>query len=233
MGLDEHAGLAGLVEKGVQLLLEQGFTMSVELLDTYKARYVKRTYSLSNYDLLPNELDMLQKEAGTLKAEVNRRTSVRDGYAAALSRMLAEDEGYQLGDEALQTMSKLLLKFYSGNLSAFEGSCGKVVEQLRKRPIEVKVIAKKGVCEDRLYEICQAAQGKYEKFSDLTGKITEALAKGSARPDWNLLSVLFDGIYIGEPEDLLNYRSSELDGVIYPTKGLGEKISQIKFLPRA
>jgi len=45
-----------------------------------------------------------------------------------------------------------------------------------------------------------------------------------------LLTVLFDGIYIGDPEDLLNYRKDSQAKIWYPTKGLGEKVDGIEFI---
>lgn len=232
MSLEELTVLKRAMQEQICLLLEEGFGMSVELLAIYQRKYAEKKLSLRDYDQQSGELNRLQKEAENLQLKIDDYAFIREGHAAELVQILERDRSYQLRNRTLAAMSKLLLEFYSGNLYAFGVSSRRLNEQLKKQPVEVSVIAEKGACENELYHICKEAEGKYEKFSDLTRKITEALAKGEVRPSWNLLSVLFDGIYVGEPEDLRNYRNGETASIIYPTKGLGEKIARIKFLPR-
>ena len=58
-----------------------------------------------------------------------------------------------------------------------------------------------------------------------------SLMKQADGPGWNLVSVLFDGIYVGEPEDIHNYRiSSGRTSLLYPVKGFGVKIADVKFI---
>ena len=129
----------------------------------------------------------------------------------------------------LERLSDLELRQYAGDLSAIMGDDRLLYEKLFGLPVEVRIAAHLGICEDRLYQILCIFQGRYEKFEDLRCKITTRLSREFAPPGWNRLSVLFDGIYIGEPEDLLNYRQGNRAGILNPIKGLGEKAAEMIF----
>ncbi len=132
--------------------------------------------------------------------------------------------------EALDRLSQLELEQYAGNLRAIQGEDRNIYERLFELPVIVKVIAERGTCEDELYDICVRAERNYVRFLDLRRDITRELAEKFDTPGQNLLTVLFNGIYVGESEDLLNFRKSRPEGIIYPTKGLGEKLAEITFI---
>ena len=50
-------------------------------------------------------------------------------------------------------------------------------------------------------------------------------------PNWRMLSALFDGVYVGDPEDILNRRRYG-DGSIplYNVRVFGIKLAEIRFL---
>jgi len=130
----------------------------------------------------------------------------------------------------LEKLSQLELELYAGNLRAFKGEDIKKRAILLNLPVKVEVTAGRGICDDTLYEICLKLRGKHKTFSDLRIKATDyCLQYFRYKIEWNLLSVLFDGIYAGEPEDLLNYRRGEGE-IFYPIKGLGRKIADILYL---
>ncbi len=132
--------------------------------------------------------------------------------------------------QTLERLSNLSLRQYSGDLAAIRGEDRQLHAQLMESPVEMRVIAQPGVCEEELYEICLQAIGRYPRFIDLRWRITRELSAKFEPPRWNLLSILFDGIFVGEPEDLLNHRNGNPSGVLYPTKGLGTKIAEVIFL---
>lgn len=136
----------------------------------------------------------------------------------------------QVDKEILERLSGLELKQYAGDLRAIEGEDRILYERLFELPVEVRIVAHVGVCGDRLYQICNKFQGRHRSFEELRHQVVARLSTEFAPPGWNRLSVLFDGMYVGEPEDLLNYKQGNREGILNPIKGLGEKIAKITFI---
>ncbi len=132
--------------------------------------------------------------------------------------------------EDLERLSGLELRQYAGDLKAIRGKDIVLYDILMKNSVEVKIIAERGVCSDKLYDICIDLQGRHGKFVHLRRRTMNMLSQEFKGPGSNLLSILFDGVYIGEPEDLLNYRNKNRSGILYPTKGFGEKLAEVNFL---
>ena len=57
----------------------------------------------------------------------------------------------------------------------------------------------------------------------------ELLAR-SHSPGFSILTLIFYGIYVGDPEDLIIHRKGIKGRILYPTKGLGEKLAEVKFI---
>jgi len=134
----------------------------------------------------------------------------------------------------LDRLNNLELEQYAGNLNAFTKEDLIMRERLAATPIDVKMIEPRGVCDDELYDICSPFEGRQETFASLRQGIVDRLRR-EIEPilpffQWNLLTVLFDGVYVGEPEDLLDYRKGNEQGILPPIEGLGKKIADIKFL---
>ena len=109
--------------------------------------------------------------------------------------------------------------------------------KLLKSPVEVNITAQRGLCEDHLYELCLSLQGRYKEFVYSRYKLGELYREfmfkklsENNNPGPCLVSVLFNGIYIGHYKDLLNYRKGNSEKLLYSTKGLGEKIAEVIFL---
>lgn len=136
----------------------------------------------------------------------------------------------QIDPQALDRLSQLELEQYAGNLRAIQGDDRTLYEQLFEIPVSVKLTAQKGICDDSLYEICVKAQGGHESFLDLRRTVTKELGKKFDTPGQNLLTISFNGIYVGDPEDLLNHRNGRPEGILYPTRGLGEKLAEVAFI---
>lgn len=138
----------------------------------------------------------------------------------------------QIDSKELRRLSNLEISRYAGQLDAIRGKDEILVGLLAETPVEVVMVAEEGVCNGTLYNICKRRTGRHKSFALLRGEVIGELAQRFEPPCWNLLSVLFDGIYVGEPEDLYNLRAGEPQGVIYNLKGLGTKLADVKFLKR-
>lgn len=137
----------------------------------------------------------------------------------------------KIDDETLERLSNLELKQYAGDLTTIIEEDKALYEKLLRSPIEIKMIAPKGVCDDRLYEICFSVAGYHERFGIARIKLINNYAKETGNPDkFCLLSMLVNGIYVGHPLDLLNHRNNNPQKIIYPIKGVGQKIAEINFL---
>jgi len=120
------------------------------------------------------------------------------------------------------------LRQYAGE-QFITGELADVWEHLGYYPVEVRMCASRGACDDRLYAICQSVAGSGRTLKAVRQYVVSQLYQIATDPDCNLLSVLFTGIYVGEPEDLLNHWRGS-DDIFYPTTGLGKKIADIHFL---
>ncbi|MEN9626272.1 MAG: hypothetical protein RL557_600 [archaeon] len=134
----------------------------------------------------------------------------------------------------LERLSNLDLRVYVGDTNAIRGEDKRLYEQLMQTSVEVIMpseagMSQQGTCEEPLYQICLGAQGVYNAFIDARQHVMGKLLREISGPGFNLLSILFEGIYVGEPEDLLNYRNGNSAGIRYPTKGLGNKLAAIRF----
>lgn len=140
----------------------------------------------------------------------------------------------------LERLSNLELRQYAGNLNAISGEDATIYDMLVESPIKIKVTAQRGICEDELYDICLSLEGRHDRFIDVRHAIIESYIKkispmqkmrdtGVAQSPC-LLSMLFDGIYVGDSEDLLNYRNNNQAGILYNTKGLGAKLAEVTFI---
>ena len=137
----------------------------------------------------------------------------------------------EIETQTLSRLSHLELRQYAGELNAIAGEDTRLFGSLLSSPVEVTVAAEKGICDDRFYEICLKSQGKYGKFVDVRHKVTQDLSAQSTNPNcWNLLTVLFDGVYVGDPEDVLYWRENQKKKILFPIQGLGKKVAEVKFV---
>jgi len=144
--------------------------------------------------------------------------------------------------KTLRDLSALQLDVYAGNIGKIFGEDGIIEKKLTETPVRAKVIAQEKDCDAGLYRVGLEIQGEYKSFKELRRAVVRHLQQlpsvpGSRvpglnipiSPEWNLISVLFDGIYIGEPEDLLNHWTGT-GNIFTDIKGLGEKLAEIEFL---
>lgn len=143
----------------------------------------------------------------------------------------------QIDYQTLERLSNLELRQYTGDLTAIVADDRVLYNELMESPVEVRVTAQRGLCEGGLYEICLSVQGRHKRFVDVRhaviNKYTRDMKPFEKMVDAGkvqspcLLTVLFDGIYVGDSEDLFTYRNGVSGRIWYPTKGLGEKIAEI------
>lgn len=135
-----------------------------------------------------------------------------------------------IDSKTLERLSNLELRQYAGELNAIVGKDRILFEELNESSVEVVMIAPREICDDRLYDICLSMHKKHEMFFMLRHRILDKLSKKYEELKAHLLTVLFDGIYVGEPEDLFNYRNGRQTRILYPTKGLGSKLADVTFI---
>lgn len=129
--------------------------------------------------------------------------------------------------DVLEDLSREELEVYSGNSSARTPESRKRWESLMCSPVRMKVCAGRDECDENLWDLCLRMQGRHEQFMDLRVKINDELMK---RYPQFMLTVVFDGVYIGEPEDLRNLRAENGQRVMYEVKGFGRKVGDIEFV---
>jgi len=147
--------------------------------------------------------------------------------------------------EIRKRLGQLELEEYAGNLGAFSSEDKTIHEQLMRMPVEMRRIPLKKECDGSLVALCSELAGKYESLIDLRIKIIEAYTTRrkplekmqtlGAMQSPCLFAILVDGLYLGDPEDILNKRKQIANGsmtppeIWYPIQGLGEKIAEIIF----
>lgn len=133
--------------------------------------------------------------------------------------------------ERIKFLSDLDLAIYAGEVDAITPRNIRLTSEPMNAPGEVRIVAEQGVCEEKLYRIISELTGRHEKFIYLKRAVVNSLMKQAAGPGWNFISVLFDGIYIGEPEDVYNHRkSSGNSSPVYFVRGFGVKIADVEFI---
>jgi len=133
-------------------------------------------------------------------------------------------------NQELEELSNLELEVYAGRIELAETPQYRKLEALFEVPVSMKVIAPPEVCEPHLYRIARALEGRHSTFAELRQKTNEALFNKQGNIlGWNILSVLASGVYVGEMEDIRNYRNNSSQ-ILYPTRGLGTKVAEINFL---
>ena len=138
-----------------------------------------------------------------------------------------------VGNETIAKLSELSLEEYDGNLDAvLKQGDKKTYENLMYSPVRITLNRQGDICEGRLYEIVASMSGEHTTFEHVRREMDNRLLQKLERipSDWRLITVLFEGIYIGDPQDLLNHRLNNGEAISYPIKGFGEKIASIEFL---
>jgi len=83
----------------------------------------------------------------------------------------------QIYKQLLNRLSNLELNRYAGDLNALAGKDLALYNKLMESPVEVRVIAQRGICEDELYEICLSVQGKHKQFVNVRDGVIKKYTK--------------------------------------------------------
>ena len=102
---------------------------------------------------------------------------------------------------------------------------------LRFHPACIKDVVPPKEYDRRLYVICRTLQNNTMPFQNLRTKTREHWLKIDPRsPTPSILTILFDGVYVGDPEDVVLQRlQGHCESPQYPIDGLGKKIASIEF----
>ncbi len=138
---------------------------------------------------------------------------------------------FRYDGEKLRKLSMIDLQAYAGDTVA-QKICRKdqLFFHLRFNvPVQLKPIINISDCDAGLYNICVGLKNEYTNFDSVRKAVEEGLGKVVQDIPFDRLTVLFEGIFIGNPEDVLDQRTGKSE-VMYPMKGLGTKAVEVKFL---
>jgi len=105
--------------------------------------------------------------------------------------------------EVLRRLDDLELQRYAGEIKTFPDREESLYQELMMSPVKVKVTAPIEVCAARFYQFCLNVQGEYDDFKQVRLKVSQ---ESMQEFDRMALSVLFEGIYEGDPEDVMCVR---------------------------
>jgi hypothetical protein len=134
-----------------------------------------------------------------------------------------------INPKTLEKLSAVTLLSYAGIPSALSLDERRIMNLLSKVPVVVNPLEFVEGFDNELYNIAFGLQGRHDNLMDLRASADHALMDRYPGPGFRRLSILFDGIYLGEPEDLLNFRKGNPREVMYEIRGLGSKVSDIIF----
>src|SRR3989344_8646168 len=125
-------------------------------------------------------------------------------------------------DLTLRRLSNLELRQYAGDLDALMGDNRNLFEKIARDPVSVRLIVEDGDINPDFYAVIKDLEGKYPSFIELRRKTIKLLATRFDGLGWNSLTCLFDGVFIGEAEDLWFHREDRGTSM-YPVEDLGKK----------
>lgn len=146
----------------------------------------------------------------------------------------------QIDQATIDCLSDLELELYTGN--SFDGikKEREIRNKLHRLPVRIKVNLGESFCDDLLYRICKGlASREFTTIQELKGRLGSLSMSVIPQLDtsnWvqkiapTLFTTLFNGVYVGEPEDVYNHRKGNKSKIWHPVKGLGLKIAEIEFL---
>ncbi len=138
---------------------------------------------------------------------------------------------------SLQELSQLELECYAGKTDARDVAASAEHRLVMEKPATMRVTAKPDVVPEAIYEICKRLEGSYTSLLALRNAVfvtymEQCLSLEDPTPRSPVgITVLPDGVYAGDPEDIYYQREQEenfLGRIRYPIKGLGEKIAEVQ-----
>ncbi len=140
----------------------------------------------------------------------------------------------QLPPEELTRLSNLELEVYATGSNEHIGLADLVLmEQLNQTRVAIHTNQVQGSCADILHKIGVTNGGIYPSFIQARQAIVASLVAHLQPPAWNMLSVVYDGIYVGDPEDMYEYRKAPISGSFtpaYQVVGFGIRLGEVIFL---
>jgi hypothetical protein len=139
-----------------------------------------------------------------------------------------------LDSALLKRLSTCELRVYAGQLDALCAEDLAISNSLKVQPVVVNMTQPRLGCDERLYDICAEMAGSHKTFLELRQRVMNSLVS-KARffgnyNGWNLLTVAFDGIQLGDSKDLLKRRIyGEGLKPLYPIEGFGLKLAEVRF----
>jgi hypothetical protein len=137
----------------------------------------------------------------------------------------------QITKDLLNKLGYLHLVSYNGKPVDLDQIEDVIHQALIKQPLNVRAVH--GVeCDPALLNVVQEVEkkGEYSKFFDMKEDIVTGLnGITSPVPFHHRLSVLPNGIFIGEPYDIIAQISNQEERIRFPEKGLGFRLGEVVF----
>ena len=128
----------------------------------------------------------------------------------------------------LDELSMFQLKRYNRETPKITPKGQQQYDALERSPVRVSITSDQEICDSDIYNACLQVQGHHLSFSQLREKLSTILSEAKEIPDPEILTVLFEGIFIGNPQNLEIYMTT--DNPLPPTpRGLGKKLAEIDF----
>jgi hypothetical protein len=102
----------------------------------------------------------------------------------------------------------------------------KLMNNLYTLPVNVNVVADTESFDPDLHLVLLDLKSLYPTYVDLRRDVSDRCLNAFKV---DMLSVLYDGIYAGNPEDLYNFREGNNTEIEHPVEGLGLKLADINF----
>jgi hypothetical protein len=137
----------------------------------------------------------------------------------------------------LAVLNALQLEYYAGNTNLGSREEWALYHQLHSEPVQVETVTPTPLYAPLLKGIVSeiAKKSRYSSFKELKLDVFQrtSLIINNPLDLGSSLTVLFGGIYIGDPEDVRNFFHNPESSSLYPVKGLGSKVINVVFIDRS
>jgi len=143
----------------------------------------------------------------------------------------------QITRELLDKLSYLHLKEYAKQIDKLDRVMELFNSALMNRSVNVKKVMPIDYCDRGLYGLALEAQrdGPFMNFAEMRTFFHTGLSRVYAEPlpsplpPYIRLSILPNGIWVGQPDDLLAYLEERREDIKHNEKGLGKKLAEVIF----
>ncbi|MBI3334088.1 hypothetical protein HYZ97_01250 [Candidatus Pacearchaeota archaeon] len=137
----------------------------------------------------------------------------------------------ELSSGEIEQVNKSILDMYTGRIEIerLPKEFLPIFERMHKLPVNMALAESIGI-DSRLVKLIRANQGIHSSYDKLKCKLNVKLMDLFPGPGFTRLTMLYNGVYVGEPEDFLAYLEDRSEDILYPLEGLGKKVGDVVFI---